>query len=477
MSTALVWFRRDLRLADNPALYLAAEEHDAVIPVFIWAPEEEGDWPPGGAHRWWLHHALEQLDADLRGRGSRLVLRRGKSLQVLRDLIEETGAATVYWNKRYEPALRARDLAVAEALREDFCAFASLEGYLLHDPERIETSTGGPYRVFTPFWKRLKGELDVPDPISKPRIGATKAPGAWPTSLQLDALELLPKVGWAGGLRDTWQPGEAAAQQRLQHFLDDLLIDYEAHRNRPGLDGTSMLSPYLHHGHLSPRQVWTAVEDWVQNKPMREAADAYLREIAWREFSYHMLYHFPHTPGAPLKDKFAGFAWKEDDALLECWQQGRTGYPIVDAGMRQLWQIGWMHNRVRMIVASFLTKDLLQPWQRGAAWFWDTLVDGDLANNTMGWQWSAGSGADAQPFFRIFNPVSQGQRYDPDGAYVRRWVPELAKLPDRYLHAPWTAPPDARETAGIRLGEDYPAPLVDHSNARERALEAYQRIK
>ena len=485
--TALVWLRHDLRLADNPALYHAAEESDAVVPVFIWAPDEEGGWAPGGAHRWWLHHSLDALDGDLRAKGARLILRQGASLDVLRDLIGETGAAAVYWNQRYEPALRERDLEVAEALREDGVALHAFESRLLHDPERVETKSGGPYRVFTPFWRKLKTELHVAAPLPKPRMGEPKAPASWPASDLLGALALTPEaqdgVDWAEGLRTTWTsgpgeaPGEAGAHRRLDYFIENLLADYDDHRNRPDLDGTSMLSPRLHHGELSPRQIWTSVQAWVQDGAMHEAADAYLQEIGWREFSYHILYHYPETPNEALKEKFSQFDWRRAPKKLERWQQGRTGYPIVDAGMRQLWEIGWMHNRVRMIVASFLTKDLLVDWQDGARWFWDCLVDGDLANNTMGWQWSAGCGADAQPFFRIFNPVSQGERYDPDGDYVRRYVPELRNLPKKYIHHPWDAPADVLEEADVRLGETYPEPLVDHSEARDRAMEAYQEVR
>ena len=474
----LVWLCHDLRLADNPALYRAAEGAESVIPVFIWAPDEAGDWPPGGAHRWWLHHELEALGTSLQEAGSRLILRTGSSLDALRALADATGAEAVYWNTRYEPVLRARDEEVTEALQADGIDVRTFASRILHDPDAICTSSGGPYHVFTPFWKKLQGELKVADPLPVPDL---KAPALWPESTDLEALELTPEaqdgVDWAEGLRTTWTPGEDAAHDRLQAFINDILIDYPDHRNRPDLDGTSMLSPYLHHGTLSARQVWQAVNGWVQNGAMREAADVYLSEIAWREFSYHLLYHYPTTPTKPLREKFEAFAWEKDAGSLERWQRGRTGYPIVDAGMRQLWHTGWMHNRVRMIVASFLTKDLLIPWQEGARWFWDTLVDGDLANNTMGWQWSAGSGADAQPFFRVFNPVSQGERYDPEGAYVRRWIPELDGVPAAYIHRPWEAPGEVLKEAGVTLGEDYPEPIVDHGQARDRALAAYQDVK
>lgn len=475
--TTLVWFRHDLRLADNPALYHALERSSPVVPVFIWAPDEEGDWAPGDAQQWWLYHSLAALAADLRNKGSRLLIRTGPSLDTLRDLIDASGADAVYWNERYTPTLAQRDKQVADKLKADGIDIATFPARLLHDPSAIRTTSGGPYHIFTPFWKKLQAQLDVPDPLPVPRMGKTRSPDAWPSSRTLDDLGLLPAIDWTKGLRETWTPGEAAAQDRLAYFVENLLIDYEDYRNRPDLDGTSLLSPHLHHGELSPRQVWHAVKSWVQNAPMQDAAQVYLSEIAWREFSYHLLVHYPETPREPLKDKFSQFAWKIDASRLERWQKGLTGYPIVDAGMRQLWHIGWMHNRVRMIVASFLTKDLLIPWQDGARWFWDTLVDADLANNTMGWQWSAGSGADAQPFFRIFNPISQGQRYDPNGDYIRKWIPELGTLPAPYIYRPWKAPVDVLAKANVTLGEDYPEPIVHHAAARNEALAAYQQIR
>ncbi|HMB91356.1 MAG TPA: deoxyribodipyrimidine photo-lyase [Rhodothermales bacterium] len=475
--TTLVWFRNDLRLADNPALYQALERGGTIVPVFIWAPDEEGDWPPGAAQLWWLHHSLSALDADLRAKGSRLLIRKGPGRDTLRDLIDVTGADAVYWNERYTPALARRDIQLSDNLKNEGIDIVTFPVRLLHNPSAIRTTSGGPYHVFTPFWKKLQAKLDVPAPLPIPRMGATRSPDAWPSSLNVDELDLLPEIDWTEGFRNTWTPGEAAAQERLAYFVEHLLIDYEDHRNRPDLDGTSMLSPYLHHGELSPRQVWHAVKHWIQNAPMQAAAQVYLSEIAWRDFSYHLLVHYPETPAEPLKEKFGSFAWKTDADALERWQKGQTGYPIVDAGMRQLWHIGWMHNRVRMIVASFLTKDLLIPWQDGARWFWNTLVDADLANNTMGWQWSAGCGADAQPFFRIFNPISQGKRYDPKGNYIRRWIPELSALPDTYIYRPWEAPVDVLADANVILGEDYPEPIVDHAAARNTALAAYQQIR
>ena len=472
----VVWFRNDLRLSDHAALVHAAER-GAVVPVFVWAPDEEGAWAPGGAHRWWLRASLAALDADLRARGSRLVLRTGPSADALAETARSTGADRVVWQSRISPNLRARDAEVREALEADSLETRQFAGRILHDPEAIQTGAGGPYKVFTPFWRKFKAEAEIGDELAVPSLDA---PDAWPQSATLDDFDLSPVeqdgVDWAGGMRETWTPGEAGALDRLDAFLDASLIDYADMRNVPADAGTSWLSPHLHWGEVSPRTVWNRTNAWVQNAAMRAAADKFLSEIAWREFSYHVLHHFPETPTEPLKDKYAAFPWRDDARAFEAWTRGQTGYPIVDAGMRQLWAIGWMHNRVRMITASFLTKDLLLPWQDGARWFWDTLCGGDLANNSMGWQWAAGSGADAQPFFRIFNPISQGETHDRDGAYVRRWIPELAGVPDTWLHHPWDAPADVLEDAGVELGTTYPRPIVDHKAARDRALEALKTV-
>ena len=467
--TAIVWFLQDLRLTDNPALVDALDRFDRVVPVYLWTPAEHGGWAPGGAARWWLHHSLESLDGDLRDKGSRLVLRQGEAaLPLLRALIAGTGAEAVIWNARYEPALRERDRALAAALREDGIEVRAHPSRILHDPRRLRTKQDDPYQVFTPFWKRFQEQVDVGPGLEKPAMGRTRAPATWPDAEDLASLDLYPRPDWAGGIAATWTPGERGAQQRLTHFVENLLLDYSDGRDRPGRDGTSRMSPHLAHGELSPRQIWNAAAGWVRNHAMKNAADAYLREIAWREFAYHLLFHFPHTTTEPLREKFRDFPWRTSKGRFDAWTKGRTGYPMVDAGMRELWRIGWMHNRVRMITASFLTKDLLIPWQDGARWFWDTLVDADLASNTLGWQWTAGCGADAQPFFRIFNPVSQGSKWDPDGTYVRTYVPELAGLPSEFIHRPW------------QLGEppqDYPHRLVDHSQARDEALEAYGKVR
>ena len=441
----IVWFRLDLRLADNPALTAAVKRGGAVLPVFIYAPEEEAPWPPGAASRWWLHQSLHALDGQLRELGSRLVIRRGPTLRALAALLKETSATAVFWNRRYEPAVLARDATVTAALHHQGVTVETFNAALLHEPWTIRNQSGKPFQVFTPFWKNCLTLPGPSEPLRAPKHLAT--PPRWPKSLALEELELEPKINWAEGLRAAWQPGERGASANLKQFLVESFDHYATQRNRPDLSGTSRLSPHLHFGEIGPRQIW------------------------------HALFHFPDTPTEPLRPNFKKFPWRKETAWLRAWQRGHTGYPIVDAGMRQLWSTGWMHNRVRMIVASFLVKDLLLPWQEGARWFWDTLVDADLAQNTLGWQWVAGCGADAAPYFRIFNPVSQGEKFDPHGAYVRRWCPELAKLPDKWVHAPANAPDDVLKQAGLELGGNYPAPLVSHTIAREVALEAFAKLK
>jgi len=474
----IVRFRSDLRLADNPALQAAVQRGGSVVPVFIWAPEEEGAWPPGGASRWWLHHSFAALDASLRAVGSRLIVRRGPSLEALRALAKETGAGAVFWNRRYEPDLIARDTVVKDALSRDGLEVASHNAALLHEPWTIRNQSGRPFQVFTPFWRNCLAQAEPAEPLPAPK--ALPAPSRWPASLALDELELLPKIAWAGGLAEAWQPGEAGAAANLERFLAKAFSDYSEQRNRPDVAGTSRLSPHLHFGEVGPRQVWHAVRRMAAKRGLpveRWRGSQFLAEVGWREFAHHLLYHFPRTPTEPLRADFGKFAWSRNARWLRAWQRGRTGYPIVDAGMRELWATGWMHNRVRMIVASFLIKDLLIDWQEGARWFWDTLVDADLAQNTLGWQWTAGCGADAAPFFRIFNPTAQGEKFDPEGDYVRRWCPELAKLPTKFIHRPDQAPSGVLASAGVVLGKNYPAPIVSHATARQVALEAFGKIK
>jgi deoxyribodipyrimidine photo-lyase len=468
-SPHLVWFQQDLRLKDQPALTAAAANGVPVIPVYI-LPEDEGGWTPGAASRWWLHHSLKSLGESLEERGLRLILRRGAAEKILLELAEETRASAVFWTRRFEPAAVARQRAVAKTLKTNGIEPHAHSGTLLFEPEDIATKNGDPYRVFTPFWKACRSKAAPRAPITAPSTLNTLA--KMPKSLRLSELDLLPSIHWDQGLEEEWAPGEEGAQERLRR-LRKTVSHYATERDRPDHEGTSRLSPHLHFGEISPRQVWHAVREGSQSA----SAQTFLTELGWREFAHHALFHFPATADEPLRDDFKTFPWSRGWKNLKAWQQGLTGYPIVDAGIRQLWRTGWMHNRVRMIVGSFLTKDLLISWRQGAEWFWDTLVDADLANNTLNWQWVAGCGADAAPFFRIFNPVTQGQKFDPDGTYVRQWVPELSPLPDRWIHAPWTAPDEVMEKAGLRLGHDYPHPIVDHGEARKTALDAFRSLK
>ncbi len=476
MSIALVWLRRDLRLSDHPALRRAAAEHRHIIPVYIHAPREDAPWEPGAASRWWLHHSLAALDQALRRQGSRLIVRRGDSLAALRELLRETGAKAVYWNRLYEPASIARDRAVKTALREDGVLAESSQAALLLEPWTLLKPDGQPYQVFTPFWKACLQRLPPSAPLPVP---ALPGPEQWPDSLSLETLDLLPRIRWDDGLAAAWRPGETGAQAQLERFCESALAGYRQGRDWPGRAGVSRLSPHLHFGEISPRRIWAAVAGATNGDPLgNQGAETYLREIGWREFAHYVLYHWPHTPEQPMRERFAAYPWREEYAdLLRAWQQGRTGYPMVDAGMRQLWRTGWMHNRVRMLVASFLVKNCRIPWREGARWFWDTLVDADLASNTLGWQWTAGCGTDAAPYFRIFNPIRQGEQFDPDGAYVRRWTPELAKLPAPALHRPWTLSPAERQAAGFTPGLHYPPPVVDFAASRAEALAGYERIK
>ena len=474
----LVWFQQDLRLEDHPALHAAWVRGRPVLPVYVLEDADAGAWRPGGASRWWLHGALEALDQALRVRGSRLILGRGPAGRRIDAWLAHSGADAVYWNRRYEPWARERDERIAAALQRRGIEVRCFDGSLLCEPGALVTQSGAPYRVFTPFWKALRARTEIAPALPAPP--QLRSPSAPPASETLESWALRPNTpDWAGGLRSSWAPGEAAAQTRLRAFAGPGLEAYATARDRPDVAGTSRLSPHLHFGELGPRQVWREIS---RHAPQRAGAawppgvERYLTELAWREFSYHLLYHYPMLPEAPLRPEFARFPWHQDAVATAAWQRGRTGYPIVDAGMRELWSTGWMHNRVRMIVASFLVKDLLQHWRVGADWFWDTLVDADLASNSASWQWVAGCGADAAPYFRVFNPTLQGMRFDPQGLYVRHWIPELARLPDALVHAPWTARPADLAAVGLQLGADYPMPIVEHANARARALAAFAQL-
>ncbi len=479
----ILWFRKDLRLADNSALEAAIRAGGPVVPVFIWAPEEAGDWAPGAASRWWLHQALMSLSeewkvkarilSDTQGQGGGLVLRQGGSLDTLRELIAETGAKRVYWNRRYESPLRELDAEIKRSLREDGMNVESFNSALLNEPHTASTGGGQPYKVYTPYWKKVK-DRPLPD-LADPDFEQLQLQENSPDSVELDSLGLLPSISWDAGFYEKWDVSEKAALDRLDDFLLEPVKEYATDRDRPDVDGTSCLSPYLHWGQIGPRQIVHKLKETTGLSG--KGAQVYLKEIYWREFAYNVLYHFPHTPDKPLREEYASFPWKHDKETLRAWQKGRTGYPIVDAGMRQLWETGWMHNRVRMIVSSLLVKHLLHDWHEGAKWFWDTLVDADLASNTLGWQWSGGCGADAAPYFRVFNPIIQGKKFDPDGNYVRQYVPELKNLDAEFIHTPWEAPSDVLMKAGLSLGQDYPEPIVEHKKGRERALAALDQFK
>ncbi|MES2692205.1 MAG: deoxyribodipyrimidine photo-lyase [Verrucomicrobiota bacterium] len=484
MSAILLWFRQDLRVQDNPALHaalMAARERKVpLIPVYILDEAGEWGWAPGGASRWWLHHSLTALAEALRERGSRLILAHGDAEKTLRELAAEAGAKALYFNRRYELAAVARDDWIETDFAKAGVEVKTFMGSLLNEPHAIANKQGRPFQVFTPYWRHCL-TLPVEAPL---KLGGSEfpAPVTWPRSLAVDELGLLPRIPWAAEFGPAWQPGEVGAMKRLTRFAARAMESYATGRDQPAEDGTSRLSPHLHFGEVSPRQVWGAVKAVGKASglfPPSKGAGVFLAEIGWREFAYHLLFNFPHTAELPLREEFARFPWAADPGgvKLRAWQCGQTGYPIVDAGMRQLWRTGWMHNRVRMVAASFLVKHLRLPWQAGAKWFWDTLVDADLASNTLGWQWSAGCGADAAPYFRIFAPVLQGQKFDPAGAYVRQWVPELAKLPAKWVHAPWEAPAGVLAEAGVKLGENYPRPIVDHVTARNEALEAFRALR
>ncbi len=469
MST-IVWFRQDLRTRDNPAL-AAAAALGPVLPIFILDESTSGPlWRLGGASRWWLHHSLASLRDDL----GHLALFRGAPCDLLPAIIKKVGASAVYWNRCYEPFAIARDKELKALLRGIGVEVQSFNGSLLHEPWEVATGNGGPFKVYTPYW-RASLEKPVAAPLPAPKLVVD-------TSLilgdRVEEWDLLPtNPNWADGWEKLWNPGEIAALTRFDEFATNGLAGYRELRDRPDLQRTSRLSPHLHWGEISPRQIWARLALEAEDPLKREGANKFLSEIGWREFAYHLLYHFPTLAERNWRQEFDAYPWRQSAEDLKAWQRGRTGYPMVDAGMRELWQTGSMHNRVRMIAASFLIKHLRIDWRHGEAWFWDTLLDADLANNAAGWQWVAGSGADASPYFRIFNPILQGKKFDPKGDYVRRWCPELARLPNEFIHAPFNASAECLAQAGIKLGRTYPVPIVDHDLARTAALAGYDKVR
>ena len=470
----IVLFQQDLRLSDNPALSYAAKRGE-VIPVYVW-DNLSGTQGLGGASKWWLHNSLEALQESLNEHGVQLILRRGDTLTVILQLLKECAAEAVYWNRSYEPHAIEKGKSLKTTLEAQTIEAKSFKAGLLFEPWEIANKQGNFFKVFTSFWRHCLTQAGT--------IGETyEVPEFLPSTSRYDCddlmeWKLLPThPDWSGGFRKLWHPGEKTARERLNSFLKNDLNDYPEKRDIPSSAGTSYLSPHVHWGEISPRQIYSSTRFYEAREGNCRAAEKFLSELGWREFSCYLLYHMPSLPSLPFNPRFKGFPWVSNDNSLRAWQRGKTGYPLVDAGMRELWETGYMHNRVRMIVASFLTKHLQVDWKQGAAWFWDTLVDADLANNSASWQWVAGCGADASPYYRIFNPILQGQRFDPAGDYVRRWVPELSKLPDAYIHCPWEADEKTLLSAGVSFGKNYPSPIVNHSTAREAALHAYRICK
>jgi len=471
----IVWFRRDLRLGDNPALADALKSGRPILPLYI-LDETDDLRAPGAASLWWLRRSLDQLAASLEKRGSRLILRRGVAASELAALVRQTGATRVVWNRLYDPGVTDRDAALKAGLKADGLAAQSFNSGLLSEPWTVRNKSGEAFKVFSPFWRAAQSSLDL-TPLH-PTPDALTAPAVWPDSQRLEAWDLQPtKPDWTGGFA-LWTPGEAGAQTRLTKFLESGLARYTDGRNIPAAEAVSRLSPHLHFGEISPRQIWAAVDMAIDARPaLGRQADKFKAELGWREFSHSLLFHNPQIETRNFKPAFDAFPWRDDPAGLAAWTRGQTGYPMVDAGMRELWTTGFMHNRVRMLAASFLVKHLLIDWRQGEAWFWDTLLDADRANNAASWQWVAGSGADAAPYFRIFSPMGQGEKFDADGRYVRRWVPELARLPDAVIHSPWIADPLILRAAAVTLGQTYPRPIVEHGFARARALQALKATK
>ncbi len=470
-SPVVMWFRQDLRLRDNPALLAAHETGRPILPVYILDDDHSGEWKMGAASRWWLHESLKALNDSLE---KTLYLQAGSAQKVLESLIKDSGAQAIYWNRCYEPWRIERDKEIEENLTDQGIEVHTFNGALLFEPPTTLKNDGTPYKVFTPFYKN--GCLGQDDEPRRPEKAPKDLALARHKGVALKDLELLPAIPWHKKLANYWEPGEAGAQARLAAFLKKGLKGYKDGRNHPARENVSRLSPHLHFGEISPNDVWYAAKQKMSAEGWRKDGETFLSELGWREFSNNLLFFFPHLPRKNLQEKFNAFPWRKAKKDLKRWQKGQTGYPIVDAGMRELWETGYMHNRVRMIVGSFLVKNLMLHWHEGEEWFWDTLVDADLANNSASWQWIAGCGADAAPYFRIFNPVTQGEKFDTDGEYVRRFVPELAKLPLKYLHKPWEAPEEVLAEAMVKLGEDYPNPIVNLGHSRERALAAFSKL-
>lgn len=476
VNPVILWFRRDLRLRDNPALSAAAKTGAPIIPLYIL--DDVDDHPIGSASQWWLHHSLSSLQSSLQKRGSTLILRKGPAEKIINQLIDDTKASAIFWNRRYYKPEIELDKNIKKSLEERTVEVHTFNGSLLTEPWELKTGSGGFYKVFTSYYKKVRATgptrktiANCPKKLNHLKIN--------PSTDQLEQWNLLPKTpNWATAFNNQWVPGEQGAHNTLEAFLNGPVDHYEEDRNHPFIKGTSKLSPHLAFGEISPLKIWQRTENAkAKGSVLDSQAEKFISQVVWREFSHVLLYFFPDLSNKPMKPAFESFPWQENEPALTAWKKGKTGYPIVDAGMRELWQTGWMHNRVRMIVASFLIKHLMIPWQEGEKWFWDTLVDADIANNSASWQWVAGCGADASPYFRIFNPFTQGEKFDPEGHYVKTYVPELKKLPVKFIHQPWTASVETLSEAGIIIGKDYPAPIVEHKFARNRALDGYAMIK
>lgn len=471
-NTTIVWFRKDLRIHDNPALW-EASKHGTVIPVFIWSPEEEIYDQYSEASHWWLYHSLKVLANQLQQLGLSLILRQGASLPILKEIMREANANTLFFNERYEPSIRLRDKKIKDVLTVENIQVKTFHSHTLFEPLAIKNKENQPYKVYTPFLKQCL-KMTVPLPLPSP--SSFIASNRNLNTLSSDELPLLSNIQWHQKLLPYWKPGETGALNQLNSFVKEKISSYKTKRDDPSLNLTSHLSPHLAWGEISPNTIWHTLMNG-QHDYLDEDVEIFIKQLIWREFSYHQLIHVPNSVDLPIRSEFNSFPWQEDEKLFTYWKKGMTGYPLVDAGMRQLWETGWMHNRVRMIAASFLVKHLFIPWVKGAKWFTKTLVDADLANNTMGWQWITGSGVDAAPYFRIFNPVLQGEKFDANGEYIRKWIPELSKMPTKYIHQPWKAPKKISQESDVILGSTYPFPIIDHAFARERALSAYYSIK
>ena len=485
---SIILFRRDLRLHDNAALSHATSKGQ-ILPIYIYDNTNVGnnDWSIGSASKWWLHYSLAALNRQLEEQNHCLHFFQADAKQtifnILYKLCQDNNCNHIFWNRRYEPAHIAQDTLLKQKLIDVGITIHSFNNNLLSEPWQQLNKQGNPYKVFTPYWRHCKNSFlsqsQIPEPLPYPYFSKTKQNWLTQNSVSLQEFNLLPnKPDWASGFNQYWQAGEQSAQKVWDNFLIEPIKKYDKSRNIPSIDGTSKLSPHLAFGEISVRQIWHDVlQHQLYEKSSNEDLNRYLSELGWREFSYYQLYHFPKLPKKNFNPRFDTFRWNKQTSVLKSWQQGLTGYPLVDAGMRELWQTGYMHNRVRMVVASFLCKDLLIHWQEGAKWFWDTLLDADLASNSASWQWCAGCGADAAPFFRIFNPTTQSEKFDGEGQYIRRWVPELSHLPNKYIHSPINAPSTVLTDANITLGKTYPKPIVDHKAARLDALERYKSLK